>query len=86
MPSSHLSSFSEWQYAFSMLGSNVLSSSQCLIAELIGLLNRDFILTFEFNGPFGAVRRVAASGRKRTFVETKIDAVAVKDDYSKQRH
>lgn len=63
MPSSHLSSFSEWQYAFSMLGSNALSSSQCLIAELIGLLNRDFILTFELNGPFGAVGRVATSGR-----------------------
>jgi hypothetical protein len=60
MPSGHLSSFSEWQYAFSMLGSNVLSSSQGLIAELIGLLNRDFILTFELNRPFG---RVAASGR-----------------------
>lgn len=25
-------------------------------------------------------------GRKRTFVETSIYAVAVKDDYSKQRH
>lgn len=46
-----------------MLGSDVLSSSQCLIAELIGLLNRDSILTFELIGPFGAVGRVAASGR-----------------------
>jgi len=34
-----------------MLGSDVLSSSECLIAELIGLLNRDSILTFELIGP-----------------------------------
>jgi hypothetical protein len=61
-----------------MLGSDVLSSSQCLIAELIGLLNRDSILTFELIAPFGAVGRVAASGPVSAYAGGGRDTVAMR--------